>query len=176
MLAMKKYLPTRDQIRETRGLKFLGDRILEPNLWHFNRHSLSFAFLIGGFWSFFPIPFQSIPCVLLCIWLRCNVPVAIAVVWVSNPITMSPMMYFAYLVGSWLMGTPQQATPNDPTFEWFMEQLANIWQPLFLGALVCGAVTGITGFLAVRIYYRWRITRYKQRKLRKRKRGEITPI
>ncbi len=173
---MKKYLPTREQLKETRGLKFLGDRILEPNLWHFNRHSLSFAFLVGGFWSFFPIPFQSIPCVLLCLWLRCNVPVAIAVVWTSNPITMGPMMYFAFLAGSWLLGSDQQATPIDPNIEWFMAQLNSIWQPLLLGSLVCGLVTGISGFLAVRLYYRWRIARYKRRKQQKRKRGDITPI
>lgn len=173
---MKKYLPTREQIKQTRGIKFLGDRILEPNLWHFNRYSVSVACLIGGICCFMPIPFQSLPCVLLCLWIRCNVPVAVAVVWISNPITMGPMMYLSYLVGTWLLGQEQQATPMDPTLEWFMGQLATIWQPLFLGNLVCGLVTGISLFLAVRIYYRWRITRYKQRKLAKRKRGDITPI
>ena len=171
---MKRYLPTREQLKDSPALKFLGERIFEPNLWHFNRHSLSFAFLIGGIGCFLPFPFQMVPCVLLSIWIRCNLPVVIAVLWISNPITMGPMMYFSYLVGNGLLGSEQQATPLDPTFDWFMEQLAAIWQPLLLGCLVCGLVTGVSGFLTVRIYYRWRVSRYKQRKLRQRKRGEIT--
>ena len=173
---MKRYLPKRERIKNIPALQFLGNRILEPNLWHFNRHSLSFAFLIGGIGCFLPIPFQTLPCVLLSIWIRCNVPVTVAVLWISNPITIGPMMFFAYLVGNRLLGSEQQPTPMDPTFEWFMGQLAGIWQPLILGSLVCGLITGIIGFLTIRIYYRWRIARYKQRKQRQRKNGEVTPV
>lgn len=168
MKRIKKHLPTRDQLKNTRSLRFLGDHILEPNLWHFNRYSLSFAFLIGGFCTFLPVPFQSLPCVLLCIWIRCNIPVAVAVVWISNPITMGPMMYFAYRVGGRVLQQERAYSPLDPSFEWFMNQLSDIWQPLIVGSLVCGIVTGVTGFVAVRIYYRWRIHRYKIRKMEER--------
>jgi len=168
MKRLKRHLPTREQLKNTRSLQFLGHRIQEPNLWHFNRYSLSFAFLVGGFCCFLPFPFQSIPCVMLCIWVRCNIPVAVAVVWISNPITMGPMMYFAYRVGGWLMQKDREYSPVDPSFEWFMDQLTFIWQPLIVGSLFCGVVTGITGFVAVRVYYRWRITRYKQKKREQR--------
>lgn len=182
MPPMKRYLPTRQQLKETKALKFLGNRIFEPNLWHFNRYSLSFASLIGGICCFLPIPFQLIPAVVLCLWLRCNVPVAVAVVWISNPITMGPMMYFAYLVGTWILGVPEQPTPADPTPEWFTQQLSGIWQPLIVGCLACGFTLGIAGFTAVRVYYRWRVTRYKQRKQAERRqpgnddRGDTTLI
>ncbi len=175
-MTYRKYLPTREQLRNTRGLKFLGDVIHEPNLWHFNRYSLSLAFLIGGICCFLPMPFQTIPCVILCVWLRCNIPVSVAVVWLSNPITMGPMMVFAYKVGAGIMDVERNPSPLDPTLEWFMGQLGEIWQPLILGALVCGITFGTTGFLAIRLYYRWRITRYKRRKREKRRQGEITKI
>ena len=168
MKNFKKHLPTREQLKNTRSLRFLGDHILDPNLWHFNRYSLSFAFLVGGFCTFLPVPFQSIPCVLLCIWIRCNIPVAVVVVWISNPITMGPMMYFAYRVGGRLLQQAPEYSPLDPSFEWFMNQLSDIWQPLIVGCLFCGLVTGVTGFVAVRVYYRWRIHRYKLRKLGER--------
>lgn len=175
-MRLKKHLPTREQLRNIRALKFLGERLHEPNLWHFNRHSLSFAFLIGGFCSFLPIPFQTIPCALLAIWLRCNIPVSIVIVWFSNPLTMGPMMYFAYKVGSMLMNQNEGIAPLDASIEWFYNQVAIIWQPLLLGSLVCGLTAGITGFIGVRLYYRWRVSRYKKRKRQARKKGDITPI
>jgi uncharacterized protein (DUF2062 family) len=166
---LRDHLPTREQLRNTRSLKFLGNVIFEPNLWHFNRHSLSYAFLLGGICFFLPIPFQSIPCLVLCAWIRCNVPVAVAIVWISNPITMGPMMYFAYRLGSWMLGHQPEITLEDPSFEWFTEQLSVIWQPLLLGSLTAGTTIGLSGFIAVRIYYRIRITRYLQRKKQQRK-------
>ena len=174
-MRIKKYLPTREQLRQTRSLQFLGDMILEPNLWHFNRYSLSFAALVGGFCAFLPMPFQMVPAAVICVWIRCNVPVTILLVWVSNPITMGPMMYFAYRVGLVLLGHDSQLALEDPNFEWFMDQIGQIWQPLILGCLMCGSVVGVTGFVAVRLYYRWRITRYKKRK-RSRQSAGVTRI
>ena len=169
---LKKYLPTREQIADIRVLSSLRHLLLEPNLWHMNRYSLSFGFLVGGICCFLPIFFQTLPCVLICIWIRCNVPLAVLVVWISNPITMGPMMYFAYEVGGWILGTEQQITLEDPSLEWFIDQLGIIWEPLVVGSLACGVAFGMTGFMAIRLYYRWRIARYKLRKLDARKRGK----
>ena len=105
-----------------------------------------------------------VPCVLLCILIRCNIPVAILLVWVSNPITYGPMMYFAYRVGLGLMGMDAPDVPDAPSFEWVFEQLADVWKPLLIGCLICGFTAGIIGFLLIRLYYRWRIADYlKQR-------------
>ncbi len=166
-LNFKKYLPTREQLRQTRSLQFLGDMIFEPNLWHFNRHSLSFAVLVGFVCSFLPVPLQTIPAAMICIWIRCNIPVTLIIVWVSNPLTMPFMMYFAFRVGSYLLGLEQQFIPVAPSLEWITAQLGLIWQPLLLGALMCGFTLGITGFLLVHLYYHWRAARYKDRKRQK---------
>lgn len=164
---MRKYLPTREQLREVRSLRFLGDMIFEPNLWHFNRHSVSFAFLVGIFCCFLPMPFQMLPCVLLCVWIRCNVPIAIALVWVSNPITMPPMFYSTYRLGSWLLGRQDKVSHIDLSWQWLSSQIQVVWEPLLLGSLLTGLTLGCIGFLAVRIYWRWKIARYwAMRKLR----------
>ncbi len=156
----KKHLPTREHLREIKSLRFLGGKIFEPNLWHFNRHSVSYAALIGGICCFLPIPFQMIPCVILCIIIRCNVPLSIAIVWISNPLTMPPMMYFAYRVGLSILGETSQLESIDMSIEWLTSQIAMVWQPLLLGALVCGFIMGISGFVSVRLYWRWKISRY----------------
>ena len=49
---------------------------------------------------------------LIAIWLKVNLPLSVALVWVSNPITMGPMFYFAYKLGALLMG-------EEPTVDEF---------------------------------------------------------
>ena len=164
---LRRHLPSKDQLRETRYLGFLGNVIFEPNLWHFNRYSLSYAVLFGSICCFLPIPFQMIPCILICVWVRCNVPVAVAIVWISNPITFGPMMYFAYRVGTTALGIDQQMDPFNGSRE-FTDQLVMILQPLLVGCFISGFGMGITGFMSVRLYYRWRASRYKQRKQKDR--------
>ena len=173
---LKKYLPTSKQIAEIRALSFLRHLLLEPNLWHMNRYSLSFGFLIGGICCFLPIFFQTVPCVLLCVWIRCNVPLAVLVVWISNPITFGPMMYFSYRVGLWILGNEQEITLLNPNLEWFIDQLSIIWQPLIVGSLACGIAFGMAGFIVIQLYYRWRISRYKLRKLDARRRSESDAV
>ena len=165
----QKYLPTREELRNTRTLQFLSHIILEPNLWHFNRHSVSFAVFVGLFCCFLPIPFQMIPCVLLVAWIRCNLPLAVVFVWISNPITMPPMMYFCYRLGNFLLGEPNQISQIEVSLEWLASQVAVVWQPLLLGCLVTGTTLGLMGFLAVRIYWRWKIARdWSMRRLKRK--------
>jgi uncharacterized protein (DUF2062 family) len=173
---LKKYLPTSKQIAEIRALSFLRHLLLEPNLWHMNRYSLSFGFLIGGICCFLPIFFQSVPCVLLCVWIRCNVPVAVLVVWISNPITFGPMMYFAYRVGLWILGTEQEIELLNPSLKWFVDQISIVWQPVIVGSLACGVAFGMAGFIVIQLYYRWRVSWYKLRKLDARRRGESDAV
>ena len=110
------------------------------------------------------MPFQTVPCALVALWIRCNLPVSIAVVWISNPITIGPMMYFSLIVGQEILGGGSLLVPLDLNLNWIRNQIAVIWKPLFVGSFVCGVATGLTGFLGVRTYYRLKIIKYKRRK------------
>ncbi|HIG40460.1 MAG: DUF2062 domain-containing protein [bacterium] len=167
-MRFKKYLPTKDQLRNTRSLKFLGEVMFEPNLWHFNRHSVSYAALIGIFCCFLPMPFQMVPCVILVVWVRCNMPLAIGLVWISNPVSMPPMMYFTYRIGTWILDTPRLGEDVEISAQWLTSQLSVIWQPLLLGSFVTGLTLGTTAFILVRIYWRWKVKKdWSMRKLRR---------
>ncbi len=166
-MPLPNYLPTKDDLRKVRSLRFLGDVLFQQNLWHMNRQSVSYAVLVGAICCFLPIPFQMIPAVLACIYIRCNVPITLMIVWISNPITMAPMMYFAYRVGVALLGQDDNLAGFEFSLEWLATQMSTIWQPLLLGCLVSGITVGVTGFVAVRLYYRWRIARYWQKRRRR---------
>lgn len=165
----RKYLPTREGLRKTRSLRFLGEMMFEPNLWHFNRHSVSFAFLVGLFCCFLPIPFQMVPAVLLAVWIRCNLPLSIALVWISNPITMPPMFYACYRFGTWILGREREVSRINMSWEWLSGQLAVVWEPLLLGSVLAGITFGSIGFVTVRIYWRYKVAKHwSMRRLRKR--------
>jgi hypothetical protein len=167
---LQKYLPNRSKLKQYRVLSILGDIIFEPNLWHMNRYSVSHGVLIGSICCFLPMPFQMLPCAVLCALRKCNIPIAIAIVWISNPVTMAPMMYFAYRIGAWLTGSEPDLGNIELSFQWLGLSLAEIWQPLILGCLICGLTMGLTGFTLVRIYWRVKINRYQtSRRLRRKK-------
>jgi uncharacterized protein (DUF2062 family) len=166
---LKKYLPTKDQVRRQRSLRFLGNVLFENNLWHFNRHSVSYAMLVGWFSCFLPIPFQMVPGLMLCIWVGANVPLTLAIIWISNPLTIPVMFYASYRLGAWLLGVQSNVTTISLSWDWLSGQLGAIWQPLILGSLVAGTTLGLISFACVRLYWRWRVNReWARRRTRQR--------
>ena len=150
----------------------LGPRLQEPDLWHINRKSCSGAAAVGMFCAFMPVPFQMLLAAFGAIWFRYNILVAVPMVWVSNPLTMPPMFYFCYWIGTLLLGVEIGELHFELTFEWLMSGLLDIWQPFLLGCFVIGILCSILSFAIVRLFWRYHIwthikNRRNRRKLRK---------
>jgi uncharacterized protein (DUF2062 family) len=164
----RRYAPSHQQVRNHPHLKMFGALICDPNLWYLNRRSVSGAFFVGLFWAFIPIPMQMLASVGSAILLRVNLPISLVLVWITNPITIPPIFYINYIVGSWLLNTPP--VPDfELTMSWIAQSMAIIWRPLIAGSIVCGLVVGGAGFLGVRLAWRLHIVSYcKQRAERSR--------
>jgi hypothetical protein len=172
---IKKYLPSSESIKNNKSLGFLGDMIHEPNLWHLNRHSVVKAFAIGLFWGCMPMPFQMVAAALFALWLNANLPLSVAIVWFSNPITMPPIFYFEYLVGAWILDMPTVAFENEFSVEWLKDKLYEIGVPLYLGAVVCGIVLSTIGAFTVSfLWKRNALKRWKARKIRQKSQPDKT--
>lgn len=166
---IKRYLPHPDAIKENKSLRrFLGHRIHEPNLWHLHRRSVSMAFFVGVFCAFIPIPLQMIVAAFLAFLLRCNLPLSVALVWITNPLTIPAIFYFTYKVGCYLLNTPVLEMKMEFTTEWFSSQLANIWQPLYFGSIITGIVLGLASYLLVRLYWRCHVAKAWQKRQKRR--------
>jgi hypothetical protein len=119
----------------------------------------------GLFFAFVPIPFQMILAAGAAILFRINLPLSVVLVWITNPVTIPAIFYFAYLVGNWTLGTPPQATEFELTIKWFSASLNGIWRPLLLGSFICGTVSGLTGYVTIRLFWRWStIKQWKERR------------
>ncbi len=166
---LRKFLPDPHKITQSKSLRIFGKWLHEPNLWHMNRKSVSLAFMVGFFVMWIPLPSQMIIATAAAILIRCNLPISVALVWLTNPITMPPMFYAAYLTGNWLLGLPPNGIEFEASFEWIAEEMSLIWQPFLLGCLVLGTLSSIAGFTGIRLLWRLHIVNYikskKQRKL-----------
>ena len=165
---IRQYLPTQDWIRRQSSLGPVRHLLLEPELWHLHRRSVGGAFFIGLFCAFLPIPTQMLAAALLAVVARCNMPISVSLVWITNPLTVAPMFFFAYKLGAWLLGVEVQDAQWGLSWTWLGETFTAIWWPLTLGCLVCGWVAGLTGAVVSRVLWRLHvIRRWKQRRERR---------
>jgi len=161
---LRKHLPDPHKITQSKSLSIFGKWLHEPNLWHMNRKSVSMAFLVGLFVMWVPLPSQMIIATGAAIVLRCNLPISVALVWITNPLTMPPMFYAAYLLGNSILGTPPGTSEFEASFDWIAQQMSSIWQPFLLGCLILGILSSITGFIGIRLLWRLHIVKYIKNK------------
>lgn len=135
-------------------LKPFGTLAHDPNLWHLNRRSAAGAFAVGIFFAFMPMPFQMVAAAAFAILFRVNLPLSVALVWISNPITMPPMLYGSYRVGAFLLNQPSEPFLFELSWAWFQASISSIVPALLLGCIVVGSVFSGASYLAVRKIWR----------------------
>lgn len=172
---LKRYLPNHQSVAARRELRWLGRMLEDPFLLHLNRRSVAGGAAVGLFVAFMPIPVQMILAAVLAIVLRVNLVISIALVWISNPLTMPAMFYFTYMVGTWLIGTPVFRAGFEPSLQWFWYELSVIWQPLLLGSVVVGTLMALAGYGAVHWLWRLHILIHLRRRRRRRCRAARLP-
>lgn len=156
---LKRHLPKPHHFREHRHLRHLGARLHDPNLWHLNRRSVAGGVAAGLFSAFLPMPFEMVVAAVLAMLFRVNLPIAVVLVWISNPFTWVPLYGGAYLVGAWLLGQDPVAL-SEVQLTWLLKQAA----PLWLGCVVVGTVTAVTGFGLTRLAWNIRVRQHWARR------------
>lgn len=120
-----------------------------PVYWSPNRRSVTRAFALGLFISYIPLPIHVPLAAALSLALRINVPVALASVFFSNPLTMLPMFAFAYWLGCQFLGVPIMDFHFEMTWHWVRTELLPIWKPFLTGCLLAGMLTAALGYAAL---------------------------
>lgn len=166
---IKRFLPDPASIKNNRYLRIFGQAIHDPQLWHLTRYSVAHAFSLGLFCAFIPVPFQMLLAAGGAILFRANLLLSVALVWVTNPLTMPFIFGFAYYVGTLFIPSSQETIKFELTWEWLGSSLVDIWQPFLFGCLVCGIVAAVLGHVAIRLF--WRIHVVNQWKVRALKRA-----
>ena len=157
-------------IRDGKSFGIFGEFIHDGNLWHMNKRSVAGACSIGLFSAFIPIPFQMLLAAGLAIIFRFNLPISVALVWVTNPITMPPLFFLAYKVGTWLTDVHPGPFEFELSLNWLFTELRGRWRPFLAGCLFVGSLSGMVGYISARIFWRIHVISFwKNRKLRQQK-------
>jgi len=165
---LRSIIPTAARVREIRALEILGDWIYQENLWHINRYSASMACFVGLFVAFLPVPGQMFLAAALAILFRCNLPLSVALVWITNPVTMAGIYFIAYKIGALITNSPVRPWNFELSFHWLSTSMLAFWKPFLVGCLVCGLFCGSLGFFVMSQVWRLRVSYLWRRRKRLR--------
>ena len=173
-----RFLPSHDTIKHSRLLRWLGPRVHDPLLWHFNRRAVARGVAVGAFFGLM-IPVAQIPAAAIAsLLLRGNLLIAAASTLVSNPLTYGPLYYFAYQLGAGMIGhrTPADLTPDDveaPVRA--IDSLTQAWawvggigQPLLVGMVIMAVTGSIIAYWGTQLFWRLRVAARRRRQRRER--------
>lgn len=171
---IRKITPDHQRIRSHPHMQVFGHRLHDPSLWHLNRRSASGAFAVGLFMAYIPLPFQMLFAAAAAILFRVNLPLSVALVWITNPITIPPMFYFAYRLGAWSLGLEPVQLVFQPDLGFLLNEMGDIWWPLLFGSLICGITLAAVSYATIRALWRWHLVcELKKRRARRRDRQSL---
>ena len=163
---LRKWLPSSERIKKNKFVNWLGPTTNHPRLWQLNRHGVALGLAIGLFFGFL-IPFFQIPfAAFVAVWLRANLLVTVVSTLISNPFTYAPIYFFAYQVGSLLIGETQvvdaQNTGHgdnlpdnlDTDFYAVVVHFFSLGKPLFVGLGTLAVVAGAVAYVGVLLIWR----------------------
>lgn len=167
----RRHIPTRESIHRYRLLRPFQRQLSQPALWRLTHRSVPRAVALGLFVGVI-IPFlHTIIAAIFAIPARANVAVAAASTLVVNPLTIPPMYYAAYRIGSWELH--HDARLVDPaTAEHVSGELARFlfWiheasGPIALGVLTIATAAAVLGYAASALAWRsWLGSKWRQRR------------
>jgi uncharacterized protein (DUF2062 family) len=164
---LKRFMPSHTRVKEHKHLQIFGDVLHEPNLWHINRRSMAGGFAVGLFFAWVPVPLQMLLAAAAAILLRTNLALSVTLVWITNPVTIPPMFYFAYLVGTWVIGTPAQQFEFELSFDWLTSELSSSWKPFLTGCFILATASSIIGYLTISQLWVYNVRRQRSKRMDK---------
>lgn len=176
---LRRWLPNQEKMAKYVFMRHFAHWFADPRLWHLNRRSVAGGVAAGAIGGLIPGPLQVVFSALLALVFRVNLPVAALVTFYTNPLTIAPLYWLAYRLGSLLIGgNGYVALPAMPVWgeqtllSWIKEMAEWAWSlgtPLAVGLPVLAASLALAGYVLTdqgwRLSVRWSAWRRSRRKL-----------
>ncbi len=155
-------------LKESKISAFLEKYNLPTAYLGVNRIMVTRGVFVGLFWGFIPMPMQMLAVIATMPFVRFNVPIAISMVWLSNPFTMPFMYYMEYLTGNLILG--KESVENiELTVEWFSANIGNIFIPLYVGTAFYSII--VSGIIYILLNRLWIISVNNEKEEKRRERN-----
>jgi uncharacterized protein (DUF2062 family) len=167
---LKGHIPTRETVHRYRLLKPFAAHLTHSSLWRMTRRSVPRGVALGLFVAVIIPVMHTAIAALLAIPARANVAVAAVFTLVVNPLTIPPIYYAAYRIGSWELHH-EGPLVNPGAAERFSSELSRLlfWihqasGPIAIGVLTIAVGSAIVGYLASAFVWRfWTQSRWRNR-------------
>ena len=146
---IKRLMPSKGRIKALNLHRYFGNRVNDQKLWVINRISISRAVAIGLFCAYLPAPFQMLLAALMAILFRANLPIAVALVWISNPLTFLIIYTPPYLLGLAILGETGISFQSVT-----VSMMTQQYTALLLGCLIFGVALAIAGYILSNVIWR----------------------
>lgn len=175
---LRRLLPSHESVHGNRWLRPFSNSLLHPRLWHLNRHSVAGGVATGLFCGLIPGPFQMLTAAIACVIFRVNLPLALITTLYSNPLTIVPLYFLAYVMGALATGADIGGFVHPPEFDgteiraWFGELggwIVGLGKPLVVGLLLLATALALAGYFVVRAAWRVHLIRAWERRSLKRR-------
>jgi len=170
-----RHIPTRETVHQHRLLRPFAPHLTHSSLWRMTRRSVPRGVALGLFVAVLIPVMHTFVAALLAIPARANVAIAAVFTMVVNPITIPPLYYAAYRIGSWELH--HDATLVDPkAAERFTGELSRLlfWVHQASGSIAIGVLTiavasAVLGYVGASLVWRfWSRSRWQQRRRARR--------
>ena len=165
-----RHIPTRDTVHRYRLLRPFAPHLTHSSLWRMTRRSVPRGVALGLFVAVIIPVMHTAIAALLAVPTRANVAVAALFTLVVNPITIPPLYYAAYRIGSWELHH-EAGLVNPAAAERFSSELSRLlfWiheasGSIAIGVLTIAAAAALLGYLGSALVWRfWSQSRWRQR-------------
>lgn len=123
-------------------------------LWIPCRDTVAAGLSIGLFFSMILMPFQMVPAALLAMRAKANVPFAMAACWLTNPITVGPVLWGQCALGQWMrdvLGVPMPSFLTHVSFHVPDVGTLNVASYL-LGMITSAVVSALCAYPLVHLF------------------------
>lgn len=167
---LRRHIPTRETVHHYRLLRPFAPHLSHSSLWRMNRRSVPRAVALGLFVAVIIPVMHTAIAAILAIPTRANVAVAAVFTLVVNPLTIPPLYYAAYRIGSWELHHDASLV-NPAAAERFSSELSRLlfWiheasGSIAVGVLTIAAAAAVVGYIGAALAWRfWARSRWRQR-------------
>ena len=149
-----RFLKHPRKLRERPVMRWFARHFLDKQVWKPTQHTLSGGMAVGMFITLQLLPIQTPSAVILAAIFRVNIPIAIALCWLSNPFTIPFLAWLEYAVGKWFLAL-YTTVPATPFPQHLPDSMVDAWVVLkehapvmLMGGILIGAVAALVSYVA----------------------------
>jgi hypothetical protein len=149
-----RFLKHPRKLRQSPVMRWFARHFLDKRVWKPTQHTLSGGTAVGMFITLQLLPIQMPTATILSAIFRVNIPIAVALCWLSNPFTIPFIAWLEYAIGKWFLAL-YTTVPTTPFPNHLPESMVDAWMVLkehapvmLVGGIILGAISALIGYIA----------------------------